>query len=48
MMVSVFLIARRICMCCCARKPKHVAFVPPNDAVVKMSIEPLVITKEVK
>lgn len=46
--VSIVIVVRRLLMCCCAPKPIHVAFVPPETAGTTVSVEPLVITKEIK
>lgn len=48
LMVSTVLVVRRLLLCCCTTKLKNVAFVPPDQGTVKMSIEPLVASKEIK
>lgn len=40
--LTTVLVIRRIIWSCCAPRPKNIAFVPPEQTVVKMTVEPLV------
>jgi len=46
--VTLFIVVRGFLRACCAAKPVHVAFVPPETAGATVSVEPLIITKEIK